>query len=563
VTATAAPTLGPAVLDAIRPPRVGGAPPAVVLEAMTVELARSMAELGHHGQPPYFASYEVTDTESVGIAAQDGALAATAARHHRSVDVDVRAGDYKLDNTHALRGTSDANFTLSAALPVEDDAYAIRSILWLTTDRAYKRAVESLQKAQANTQVKAEADDTSDDFSHETRTEYLEPPATLVLDRAAWEQRLRALSAEFRRYPTLVRSGVSLEASAETHYFVSSDGARYQVPAVHLRVRVQATTIAPDGAELARNESFDVASPAALPTDDQIRARIDQISHDLVALAHAPASEPYLGPAILEGKAAGVFFHEVFGHRIEGHRQKDDTEGQTFAKKINQPIMPAFISVYDDPSIATLDGQALNGFYRFDDEGTPGVKASLVEAGVLKTFLLGRSPTRGFVHSNGHGRRSEGHSSESRQGNLIVAPSQTVSRAELQRQLLAEVKQQGLPYGLVFRELDGGFTMTRRFEPQAFKLLSIMVSRVYPDGHEQLLRGADLEGTPLRALADIKAAADDVATFNGYCGAESGFVPVSATSPSLLIAHVEVARKPHGEDKPPILAAPPREQAAP
>jgi TldD protein len=258
-----------------------------------------------------------------------------------------------------------------------------------------------------------------------------------------------------------------------------------------------------------------------------------------------------------------VFFHEVFGHRIEGHRQKNEAEGQTFAKKVGQPIMPSFIDVFDDPTIAKLNGTDLNGFYRYDDEGVPGSRASLVEHGVLQTFLLGRSPTRGFVHSNGHGRRAAGNSVVARQGNLVVSPEKTVDRATLQRMLLDQVKAQGKPYGLVFRELDGGFTMTQRFSPQAFKLLPIMVYRVYPDGHEQLVRGADLEGTPLEALGDIVAAGDDIATFNGFCGAESGFVPVAASAPSLLVSHIEVAKKPKADDKPPILPPPPTTGATP
>jgi len=196
--------------------------------------------------------------------------------------------------------------------------------------------------------------------------------------------------------------------------------------------------------------------------------------------------------------------------------------------------MPAFMNVFDDPSVAKVNGIAVNGFYRDDNEGIAGQKASLVEAGVLKTFLLGRSPTRGFTLSNGHGRRQAGRSTTPRQGNLVVAPSTTVSRDALRKMLLDEVKKQGKPYGLIVRELDGGFTLTTRFEPQSFKLLPIMMFRLYPDGREELVRGADIEGTPLKALADIVAADDQVKTFNGYCGAESGYVPVSATSPQPL-----------------------------
>jgi predicted Zn-dependent protease len=321
---------------------------------------------------------------------------------------------------------------------------------------------------------------------------------------------------------------------------------------------ITASTTADDGAELHRFEAFDVASPDRLPADPEVAAKIDTVIADLRALKAAPVIDPYSGPAILEGKAAGVFFHEVFGHRIEGHRQKSDAEGQTFAKMIDKRITASFLDVFDDPSIASLNGIDLNGFYRYDDEGIPGQRASLVEAGVLKAFLLGRSPTRGFVHSNGHGRRQSGRSVVSRQGNLVARASHAVDPATLKAMLLDEVKKQGKPFGMIIKELDGGFTMTERFSPQAFKLLPVMVYRVYPDGREELVRGADLEGTPLAALADIRAAGSDVETFNGFCGAESGFVPVSASSPSLLVAHLEVAKKATGKTKPPILPPPPR-----
>jgi predicted Zn-dependent protease len=252
-----------------------------------------------------------------------------------------------------------------------------------------------------------------------------------------------------------------------------------------------------------------------------------------------------------------VFFHEIFGHRVEGHRQKNEDEGQTFAKKIGEPIMPGFISVYDDPTLTRIGDVDLNGFYRFDDEGVPAQRAPLVEGGVLKGFLLSRSPTRGFKQSNGHGRRQEGRTVVSRQGNLVVEPKVAVPVAELRRRLREEARRQGKPYGLLFRDISGGFTNTARGGPQAFKVLPILVYRVWVDGRpDELVRGVDLVGTPLAALSRIIASADDYQTFNGYCGAESGFVPVSATSPSLLVEQIEIERRDKGSDKPPVLPAP-------
>ncbi|MBX3155545.1 MAG: peptidase U62 [Deltaproteobacteria bacterium] len=555
----AAPPASPARIDAVRPAPLGTAPPEPILEVMTAELARSMGELTRHSDPPYFAAYEVSDARRVNITAAFGTLRASSDSRSRMVDIEVRVGDHKLDNTHAPRDRSvgAGRNSTSASLPTEDDAYALRSILWLRTDEAYKRAAEQLTKVQANAKVKVDAEDTSDDFSRETPSQYLEPPAAIAIDRAAWEARLRAASSAFRGHPEIVTGSVSLSASVETHYYTNTEGTRYQTPEVHLRISIAATAKADDGMELHRFESMDAGAVERMPTDAQIRAKVDAVIRDLIALRRAPVAEPYIGPAILEGRAAGVFFHEVFGHRIEGHRQKSENEGQTFAKKVGQPIMPDFMDVYDDPSIATINGVELNGFFRFDNEGVAGQKASLVESGVLRTFLLGRSPTRGFTRSNGHGRRQEGMSVVPRQGNLVVAPSRTMPREALRAKLLEEAAKQGKPFGLILRELDGGFTMTTRFEPQSFKLLPVMVVRLYPDGREELVRGADLEGTPLGALSSILAAGDDVATFNGYCGAESGYVPVSASSPSLLVSRLELARKRKSQDRPPILPPPP------
>jgi len=220
--------------------------------------------------------------------------------------------------------------------------------------------------------------------------------------------------------------------------------------------------------------------------------------------------------------------------------------------------MPPFISVYDDPALVRIGRDDLNGFYRFDDEAVAAARVSLVEAGVLKGFLMGRSPIRGFDRSNGHGRRQPGSGPVARQANLVVEPALSVPGQELRRRLREEAKRQGKPYGLLFKDISGGFTNTSRMAPQAFKVLPILVYRVWADGRpDELLRGADVVGTPLVSLSKILAAGDDYHTFNGFCGAESGFVAVSATSPSLLVQQIEIERKEKGNEKPPILAVPP------
>ena len=394
-------------------------------------------------------------------------------------------------------------------------------------------------KILAQRSLKVAEEDQSDDFSREKPVTYVGPPRRDRRRRAhLGGARARAVGA-VRGQAEILDSQVTLQVVSDTRWIVNSEGTLVQSGRNYVRVSAEANARADDGMELERVETFDAATFEALPSVDVMARAVDTIITDLKALRHAPLADPFIGPAILEGRAAGVFFHEIFGHRVEGHRQKNDDEGQTFAKKIGQPIMPSFISVYDDPTLARIGDTDLNGFYRFDDEGVPAQRATLVDGGVLKTFLLSRSPTRGFEHSNGHGRRQEGRVVVSRQGNLVVEPRVAVPVAELRRRLRAEAQRQGKPYGLLFRDISGGFTNTTRGGPQAFKVLPILVYRVWVDGRpDQLVRGVDLVGTPLTALSKILAASDDYQTFNGYCGAESGFVPVSATSPSLLVEQI-------------------------
>jgi predicted Zn-dependent protease len=529
---------------------------------MQAELDRATtAFAAHRDTPVHYLAYQIEDADVHAITASFGALVGSYRNRERNLDVNLRAGTPELDSTHPLRDDGMfamfRGFARPIALPMEDDLGAIRVRIWNETEASYRNSAERLTKVRSERLVKAAEEDASADFSREEPTTYLEAPAALTVDASAWEQRLRDYSSLFRDYPTIQESEVALHSVATTRYFVSSENTTLQTARTHLRLSISASTVAADGMQLSRYESFDASQPAGLPPGSVVTHAIKQIAEDLLALRQAPIAEPWSGPAILEGRAAAVFFHEIFGHRIEGHRQKIEGEGQTFARKIGQRVMPKFINVFDDPTIALLNGVELNGSYRFDDEGVAAQRANLVDQGILRGFLMSRSPTRGFTQSNGHGRREIGESVVARQGNLVVQPTQQVSVAELKRKLLAEIARQNKPYGLRFRDISGGYTNTEREGPQTFKVLPLVVYRVYPDGREELVRGVDLEGTPLTVLSKILAAGDDFAVFNGSCGAESGWIPVAAASPSLLVEQIEVARREKEQTRPPLLPAPP------
>jgi len=536
---------------------LAGAQPSALLDTLSQELNRNFTVLKQKADPaPYFLSYEVTDQEFRGISGTLGTISSTDNGEERVLDVSVRVGSAKLDNYHQVRGDR-GQFTSGAPLSVEDNANAIKRALWRETDRAYRGAAERLIRIKTNTQVNVAAEDDSDDFSSEPAATFQQTPPRLQFDEAGWTERIRKLSSHFQNYPAVLTSHVSVTAQTDTRYFVNTEGSRVAHGRGFARVVITADAKADDGTDLSTSETFEAVDAAGLPKDDALLAGVDRVAQDLTGLLHAPEAEPFVGPAIFSGRASGVFFHEIFGHRVEGHRQKDVTEGQTFTKSIGTKVLPDFLSVVFDPTKRKINGIDLNGWYDYDDEGVKARPVLAVDKGVLKTFLMSRSPIKGIDHSNSHGRRQPGYEVVSRQSNLIVESSNSVPEARLRQMLIDEVKRQNKPYGLYFRDITGGFTTTSRSGLQAFKVIPVVVYRVYPDGRpDELVRGADIVGTPLASFAKILATSDKLEVFNGYCGAESGSVPVSAVAPAILVSEIEIEKKAKSQDRPPLLPSP-------
>jgi len=529
--------------------------PDVLLSAMQAELQRAQTSLGKLDPAPYFFSYSVYDESlAVAIGSQGSLVNSTRARR-RAAEVTMRIGTAVLDNSH---GTNRASANTTGTLPLEDDRDAIAHELWRLTYEEYRKASKAYLNVKTNSQVQAQEEDTSPDFSQEkppTHTDYREVAANP--DQRALEKVVREYSAYFGQYPYIYSSGAVVTAQKTRFHFLSTEGNHIVAPSAFIRVAIYAETRAEDGMELMRFETFQAESLEHLPPEQEIAARVKKMAKDLKALHDAPLAEPFDGPALLSGRAAGVFFHEVLGHRLEGHRQRGEQEGQTFTKKVGQQILPEFLSVVDDPTLRTLNGSDLGGWYEYDDEGMSAARVEVIKNGVLKNFLMSRMPIRNFGNSNGHGRAQAGFVPTGRQGNLIVSSSRTVRDSELREKLIEEVKKQGKPYGLYFEDIQGGFTITQRALPQAFQVLPVLVWRVYADGRpDELVRGIDIVGTPLAALSRILLTGEKQEIFNGICGAESGQVPVAAVAPAMLLSEIEVQKRVHTLNRPPILPSP-------
>jgi TldD protein len=505
--------------------------------------------------PPYFLSYSVSDANAVLIRAQYGALVGSSENHVRVADVQVRLGAPSLDNTHGDHRGSAVN---SLDLPLTDDREALARSLWLATNTGYGNAVDNYLRVKTEAQVRAKEEDTSPDFSKEPpQVAIVKPAPPIVIDRAAWEQRVRALSRLFREYPDVYQNFVMLTVQNETDYFASSEGSRVVTPHQQARLVVFAVTRADDGMDLFRDQTFEAETLDGLPAQAEMESAIRALGKSLEALRKAPVTEPFDGPAILSGRASAVFFHEVLGHRLEGQRQRGDEEGQTFTKELGKDVLPGFLSVADDPTVTTFGKTWLSGSYTYDDEGQKAQRVELIQDGVLKTFLMSRLPIASFSESNGHGRAQTGRMPTGRQGNLIVTSTKSVSDTKLREQLIDEARKQGKPFGLYFEDISSGFAVTTRNSPQAFQVIPLVVYRVYVDGRpDELVRGVSIVGTPLAAMKRILATSDKPEVFNGECGAESGTVPVSAVAPAMLVSEIETQRQPQGIERPPILPIP-------
>ena len=541
-------------------PRPAGAPAAqpAVLSAMQDELDRSMTSLSQADPPVYFIGYTVDDRQYVQVSGSNGALLSSTEDRGRWLEVQTRTGSYQLDNTHKLGDGQSSWTSPGTPMTLDDDIPVLRREIWRETDRQYRASAQALIKVKTSQQVQVQtAEGAAPDFSKEAPHTYIGPAVEINVDRKPWEERVRKYTAAFSKSPVVLNSIATFTALAMNQYQVNTEGTKLAFGQIHYRLELFVQSKAPDGMDINRFANFDWLEPKDAPDDKVVFARIQTMLQETEALDKAPLIDPYAGPALLTGRAAAVFFHEVFGHRAEGFRQKEINEGQTFTSKIGQQILPDFLSIKDDPTEKALGGQMLLGYYPYDDEGVPAQDVPLVDQGVLKTFLMSRSPLVNIPHSNGHGRRQLGYVPVARQGNLIVSSSRTMTNQQLRQKLIELAKQQGKPFGLLIDDIAGGFTFTGRSNPQAFQVIPLVVYKVFPDGRpDELVRGVDIVGTPLVSLTKIVATGDTPEIFNGYCGAESGSVPVSAVSPAILMSELEVQKKETSTDRPPILPPP-------
>ena len=551
-----------------------------LLTAMKDELGRAQKGLHLPEQlSPYFISFWVQERASVSLSGNYGGITHSHPDLHplRTAYVQVRVGTYEFDNTNIplssrfnpddledLFGEDDWQ---SSRVPIEGRDGSLRAALWLMSDKAYKRAITDYNKKKM-LQITTGKKDRISDFSRERPERFIGPIKGISFDQNVWADLIRKVTGYLASKPEMMEPSMGVTAERIVNYYVNTEGTMLRTSEVFYNVDIQAWARTSDGMKVRNFRNFFVRGPKELPDRERLVSEAEILYKELIEIRESEEFKPFTGPAILGPDVAGVFFHEALGHRLEGERQRMPESGQTFKGKIGERILPEFLTVIDDPVMDRYNGKTLSGSYLYDSEGVVAKKVALVEKGVLKNYLLSRTPIEGFDGSNGHGR-SQGPSTwgsdrtVGRMANFIVSSEKRVPWRKLKSMLIDEAKRQGKPYGLIIRRVRSGETNTevpKRFYGEAFQAFRTTPVLVYSvnveTGEEKLVRGVELVGTPLVSLEKVVATGDDEEVFNGRCGAESGQVPVSVVSPSILTSQVELQRIGGKPKSPPILPSP-------
>ena len=518
-----------------------------VTQALKKELGRSMKELKAPGHPrPYYISYLFRDSQTIEIWARYGAICNDKKENKRNCYTDVRVGSYGYD--HVTKGGLSDNSTESESyelleLPVEDSEDAIRFCLWRLTDAKYREAVSQFHGRKSRDVSYLDQNKALPSFQKVKGDKLASPVKNLKIDTDHYKNLVKKASEVFKAYPEIKSSFCEFNSEVVTKIYVNSEGCekvwQQCIFSLSAYMWYHSKKVNQDYTHVVHTADLN-----ELPDLRTFKKQIVEKIESLYALEKSHEMTSFAGPVLLAPKPAGLFIHEVVGHRLEGNRLLSENEGRTFKDRVGQKIMHGDLSIYDDPSKKSFNKQSLVGHFPFDDEGVPSQKSLLVERGVLKDFLTTRSPIKKTKHgSNGHARNHYHERPISRMGSLFIESHDGKSWEEMKALLIAEIKAKKLPYGFILQEVEGGETETEAYDFQAFLGEITTAFKVYPNGKEVPVRGVDFVGTPLSSLANIMAVGNSYHVDNGFCGAESGTIPVSTVSPALLLSNLELQLK--------------------
>jgi len=518
------------LLAALTPALPAPAADDVVMKAMRDELDRSLKQLlVEKLDKPYFIAYHVKDQTTLETSATFGALLSGSISHNRYLTVQVRVGDYQLDNSNFVGYPPRANgLTETVLLPIDQDYQELRRQIWLATDRAYKAALETLSRKRAALENRTNRENLPD-FSREQPTTAIAPFAPIKLDLARAEAMVRNLSAIFRQQPEIYTSSASLEISDARSWYLNSEGSATAQESSSASFVSLAQTQATDGMALPGWVVVSAPSMEELPKESDLASQVRSMAQVLTQARQASLVDRYNGPVLFDGSAGAEVFSQVFAPKLLSTRVPSSSNTQVeayaaqsvskFQDRLGGRVLPAFLSVKDDPAAASYEGKPLLGGHVVDDEGVRARETTLIDKGFLKTLLATRDPVSGIPQSTGSYRTFGAQPS-----NLIVTVENGASQADLKNQLLSMVKQRNKEFGIIVRHVGRE------------------IYKVYPDGREELIRAGQYDGLDDAAFKDLAAASADATAytipFAAYAGrlypGQSGAPLVSFVVPSLL-----------------------------
>lgn len=517
-----------------------------VLDVMSREIDRAMEGFDVPGSPrAYFISHALRRTHALRLSAAYGSLVRARETRRATIYCEVRVGDHRFDNVVDAGLSTEAQDRESAdwvEAPDDLDPVALRVALWKLAQIKFDEALEDYyehKKAMVAEYLRDEVEALTREAPLDHREDLHDEP----LPRARWEAMLKEASRVFLRHPELHDPTLSLTVERVHRWMASSEGTRVRTEDVYAQLDVGGWVLTEDGVYTEASRQAYVRTLEEVPDAAALGAMIEQVLAELSALGEADTPGALIGPALLSGPAASTLVHEALGHRLEGDRLVARGETRTFAHKRGERILPRGLDVYDDPTLRDPQGRPTWGGYRVDDQGVAAQRATLVEDGVLRGFLHGRTPTRHSRRSNGHGRHDGLEAPMSRMAHLVVQgrPEQARSRAALEQELLALARAQGRRQAIVIERIRGGETSTDAYDFQVFKgePAEVWVIEV-ETGARHRVRDVELIGTPLAALQRVVAFGGEPGTDEGYCTAESGSIPVSGVAPALVLSELEL-----------------------
>jgi TldD protein len=554
-----------------------------VLKAMRDELQRSMTLQFNSLEKPYYLEYLIEDGHRIQVSAVLDGIATVDKSDFRVPRVRLRIGSPQFDNSNYVGSRTGYSGRYGASCPLEDDYSSLRRFFWLATDQAYKSALEAISRKHAalkNVSISEELPD----FSTAKPAKMVLDWKPVKLDPQPWIPKIKALSSVFLRFPELRGSAVEFSAVDGARRMVTSEGGELRLPEQETELKMQAMSQSKDGMTMRDSIVYNALGFDALPSEAELKSAAEELAATVTALAAAPRADDYTGPVLFEGRAAAQILAELLGHNLALSRKPVTDPGgggggnaaSELEGRLGSRVLPESFKVVDDPTLKTWKGHPLFGTMLVDEDGIEAKPLTLVEKGVLKSFLLTRQPVRGFASTNARARLQGGYgNSVAGITNLIVESNEAVAHAQLKAKLIDMLKQRDKPFGIMVRKMDfpstAGNAEIRRLISGAARSggsrpvsLPLRVYRVYADGREELVRGLRFRALNVRSLKDIVAAGDDVNVFNylengqlfALAGAGAETAETSVIAPSLLIDDLELVRLEDEQPKLPLVPAP-------